>query len=276
VSIDTAFLFHYFYPMRAIFLLLVLMVPGMLRAQVRLSRLELKRHEVYEIKQADILVVDTLIMNDSSRLVFDHQVTENFLHVKKLIIHGIAYVDGHGIHGLRGRNGRTGSSPSSPCTPGGVGLAGTEGTNGGRGLTLSLYLSDIDIKGKLVIDVSGGDAGDGGNGGRGGGGGPGTRLCAGGNGGNGGPGSKGGNGGDAGIVNLIAPRIPELRSMLDQTVIVRNYGGNHGLGGNGGAGGDAGLSPTGNTKLDGKTGRKGPRGLDGIAGKPGTINFPDK
>jgi hypothetical protein len=262
--------------MRIIVLLLVLVIPGLMMGQVRLARLELKKHEVYEIKKADILVVDTLIMNDSSRLVFDHQVPENFLHVKKWIVHGVAFVDGHGIYGLRGRNGRTGSSPSTPCTPGGVGLAGTEGTNGANGLTISSYLSDIEIKGKLVIDVSGGDAGDGGNGGRGGGGGPGTRLCAGGNGGNGGPGSKGGNGGNAGTVNLIAPRIPELRSMLDQTIIIRTYGGNHGLGGNGGAGGDAGLSPTGNTKMDGRTGRKGQRGPDGIAGKPGTINFPDK
>jgi hypothetical protein len=42
----------------------VLVIPGLMMGQVRLARLELKKHEVYEIKKADILVVDTLIMND--------------------------------------------------------------------------------------------------------------------------------------------------------------------------------------------------------------------
>ena len=211
-------------------------------AQVRLSKLELKPKEIYELKGTDILVVDSLIMRDSSRIILNGLKQENFIHAKSVVIYRGAKIDGKGVHGLQGRTGRGGSSPSSPCSDGGPGLMGTGGTSGGKGINLSLYISDITIHGSFIIDVSGGDAGDGGVGGAGGGGGAGTRLCAGGNGGPGGPGASGGNGGDAGSVTFIAPRVPELRSMLNEKMIVRNYGGNQGLGGGGGIRGFSGLS----------------------------------
>jgi len=262
--------------LRVLPLIFALLITAASQGQVRLARLVLKAGEVYEMKGTDILVIDTLIMYDSSRIVLNHLVRDNFIHARKAIFHSGTIIEGKGVHGLRGRNGRSGTSPSTPCGSGGSGYAGTEGTNGGHGLTLSLYLSDVVMKGTLMIDVSGGDAGDGGMGGPGGGGGPGTRLCAGGNGGNGGMGSNGGVGGDAGSVNFIAPRIPELRSFLGEKIIVRNYGGNLGLGGDGGPGGYAGLSPVGNPKMDGKKGRKGIKGKDGVPGKSGSINFLDK
>lgn len=244
--------------------------------QVRLGTLVLKPKEVFELKGGDILVVDTLIMMDSSILKLNRLKAENFIHAKKVVFYRGSLIDGKGIHGLPGRNGRPGATSSSPCSNGAAGTMGTDGTNGGAGVNLFLSISDIVIKGVPTIDVSGGDAGDGGSGGLGGGGGTGTRLCAGGDGGPGGAGSNGGNGGNSGRITFHAVSIPELRSMLGERIFIRNYGGNLGSAGQGGGGGYAGLSPTGKNSMDGKTGRKGARGKNGIAGKTGAINFQNK
>ena len=257
-----------------ILLALLIAIPAL--GQVRLHTLIVKPKEVYELKGTDILVVDTLILMDSSTLMLNKLKTENFIHAKKLVLHKGSLIDGKGIHGIPGRGGRPGPSSTAPCSNGGSGLQGTEGTNGGHGISLFLSFQDIVIHGIATIDVSGGDAGDGGKGGIGGGGGTGTRLCAGGNGGIGGPGSNGGHGGDAGTLTFQAKQIPELRSMLGDRILVRNYGGNPGVGGEGGGGGYAGLNAAGKSSLDGKSGRKGVRGKDGHAGKTGAIKFLDK
>ena len=244
--------------------------------QIHLPKLILKPKEVYELKGTDILVLDSLIMMDSSKIILNKLKHDNFIHAKGAVFHRGSMIEGKGVLGIRGRNGRIGGSPSTPCTDGTAGLMGTEGTNGGMGTNLFLYFSDIQFKGPLIIDVSGGDAGDGSKGGTGGGGGQGTRPCKGGDGGPGGKGANGGNGGNAGVVTFNAARIPELRSMLGSQIIIRNYGGNQGLGGDGGTAGFSGLSPIGDSKMDGKRGRKGLKGKDGLPGKTGAINFQDK
>ncbi len=245
-------------------------------AQIRLSKLVLNKKQVYEIKDTDIIVVDSLIMRDSSKIILNKLKTENFIHAKVAVFYPGALIDGRGATGIPGRKGRSGTSPLSPCTEGGPGSIGTDGTNGGNGINASFYFSEVIIRGVVTIDVSGGPAGDGGEGGTGGGGGPGTRLCKGGNGGNGGAGAHGGNGGNAGSVSFVCPKIPELRLMLGDKIIVRNYGGDRGVGGNGGAGGYSGLSALQDSKMDGKQGKKGLKGNDGFNGKPGAVNFPEK
>jgi hypothetical protein len=256
--------------------LFLLLLPTWLAAQVRLSKLVIKSHEVYELKNSDILIVDTLVMMDSSVLLLNKLKRENFIHARRIIFYRGCLIDGKGVHGLIGRNGRKGTTSTAPCSNGNAGLKGTDGTNGGVGINLFLSFNDLVLNGVPTIDVSGGDAGDGGKGGSGGGGGTGTRLCAGGNGGAGGSGSNGGNGGNAGSVTFHANNISELRSILGDRLLVHNFGGHAGNGGEGGGGGYAGLSPTGKNSLDGKTGKKGVAGKDGIAGKPGAINFQGK
>lgn len=267
----TAFLFPTFNAM--IRLLLLLALTSQALAQVRMTTLALKPKEVYEMKGTDILVVDTLILMDSSVLRLNKLKTENFIHVRKIILHKGSLIDGRGVRGIAGRPGRTGTSSTAPCSDGGPGSKGTEGTNGGNGINLFLSFQDIVLRGVPTIDVSGGDAGDGGNGGSGGGGGTGTRLCAGGSGGAGGPGSNGGTGGNAGNITFQAKQIPELRSMLGDQIHILNFGGHPGTGGEGGGGGYAGLNPVGKSSLEGKPGRKGATGKSGQQGKPGAINF---
>ncbi|MBL7865193.1 MAG: hypothetical protein JNK10_09970 [Cyclobacteriaceae bacterium] len=244
--------------------------------QVRLHTLVIKSKEVYELKGSDILVVDTLIMMDSSTLVLNKLKKDNFIHAKKVVFYRGSLIEGKGVAGLPGRNGRAGTSSSSPCSDGGSGTKGTDGTDGGSGINLFMSFNDIVLHGVPVIDVSGGDAGDGGDGGTGGGGGSGTRLCVGGNGGSGGPGSNGGNGGGGGAITFHATSIPELRSMLGEQIIIKNFGGNLGYAGDGGGGGFAGLNPTGKNSLDGKPGKKGLKGKSGVAGKTGAIHFQSK
>lgn len=270
----TAFLFPYFSAMiRALFLMTMSMPVW---GQIRMTTLVVKPKEVYEIKGTDILVLDTLILMDSAVLRLNKLRTENFIHAKKLVFHRGSVIDGRGVRGIPGRRGRQGASSSAPCSDGSTGGQGTEGTNGGNGLNLFLAFQDIVLHGPVTLDVSGGDAGDGGDGGNGGGGGTGTRLCAGGSGGAGGPGSNGGNGGNAGNITFQAKRVPELRVLLGDKVLVTNFGGHPGTGGVGGSGGYAGLNPVGKSALDGKPGRKGVAGKGGKSGSPGAINFLDK
>ena len=240
-----------------------------------MSKLILKHKESFELK-GDILVVDTLIMMDSSTIVLNRLKSDNFIHAKVAIFHRGSLIEGKGVHGISGRVGKPGVSSQSPCTNGGPGTPGTDGTHGGAGMNLFFYVTDLICKGPVTIDVSGGDAGDGGVGGGGGGGGRGVLPCVGGSGGRGGTGGLGGNGGKAGNITFVSPRTLEIRSVLGGNIIVRNYGGNLGLGGNGGALGFAGLSPVGNVKMDGKPGRKGSKGKDGIQGNQGSINFQEK
>ena len=262
--------------LRKVLPVFLIIFPSIAWTQVRLTKLVLRPKQVYELKQTDILVVDSLIMMDSSRLMLNKYKQQNFIHARVIKFGKGCWIDGAGIQGLKGRDGRPGLSIQAPCTDGGPGGMGTEGTFGGSGINVSIYFSELVTGGTLVIDVSGGAGGKGAKGGNGGGGGPGTRLCKGGNGGQGGFGSNGGNGGNAGNLTLVAPRIPELRNMIGVTIIVRNYGGDEGEGGEPGARGPAGLSALGNSKLDGNIGRKGEKGKNGIAGKPGVVRFQDK
>jgi len=234
-----------------------------------------KYKEKYELK-GDILVLDTLIMLDSSSIILSKLNTENFIHAKVAIFNRGSMIEGKGVHGIPGRNGKPDVTAQSPFTNGGAGNPGINGTHGGKGSNLFFYVSELIFKGPVIIDVSGGDAGDGGVGGGGGGGGRGVHPCVGGNGGQGGSGGLGGNGGNAGNVTFVSLRIQEIRSALGGNIVIRNYGGSLGLGGLGGTLGFAGLSTQGNPKMDGKPGRKGVKGKDGIQGNTGSINFQEK
>jgi len=246
---------------------------SVVNAQIRLTRLELKPKEIYSMGTSDILVLDTLVMSDSSSIILSLDKKDFFIHSKKIVIGKGCRIIGGGESGKPGKDGVKGLTGEGPCRDGGVGKGGTGGSHGDHGKNLSIYSNELIIRGSLLVELSGGDGGDGGKGGEGGGGSPGTRVCIGGNGGNGGNGSSGGHGGDAGALLIVCKNCVNIRSWLGQTLIVRTYGGNAGLGGIGGAGGPAGLNPTGNSSQDGKHGARGKTGPDGQAGKNGAINF---
>jgi hypothetical protein len=242
-------------------------------SQIRLSRLVVTANQIYTIKSSDILVVDTLIMRDSSTIVLAHDKKDNFIHGKHIVIGKACKIIGRGENGTPGKNGAKGITGSGPCRDGLNGRGATGGSHGQDGINLFIYCADLKINGHLTIDLNGGDGGDGGNGGEGGGGSPGTRVCAGGNGGIGGNGSSGGNGGNGGNLLIDCKDCPDLRAWLHQTITVKSYGGNAGIGGEGGPGGMPGLNPGGTSSLDGQHGARGKSGIDGTPGKSGAINF---
>jgi len=61
-----------------VFLLLVSSVKG----QIRVTKLVLDRKEKFVIENSDILVVDTLIMLDSSSIFLNLTKKDNFIHAK--------------------------------------------------------------------------------------------------------------------------------------------------------------------------------------------------
>jgi hypothetical protein len=237
-------------------------------SQIRLTSLILKQNETFEFKNTDILVVDTLIMRDSSRIILNKSKAENFIHAKYLLVGNGCLIDGEGIHGKPGKAGRAGATSSAPCrigAPGGNALPGEKGRNG---LTLSFYITNYIINGSLIIDLNGGDGGDGGRGGNGGSGGGGTRVCTAGNGGPGGNGGNGADGGQGGTLNIHCKECRPLNLLIGDKIQVRNFGGFGGLAGVGGFGGQAGLGPSPH-----KDGQNGPSGKNGTRGKQGKRGY---
>lgn len=255
------------------FIVACVFVPVFAIGQIRVSKLEILAGATYTLVGTDIIVVDTLILNDSSVLKLNRDKRDNFIHAKVFKSGRGAMILGRGAQGAHGTNGRDGISPGGPCLDGTTGRGGLGGSHGEPGNNLFLYLSNIFVSESLAIELRGGDGGDGGNGGRGGGGCPGTRVCVGGDGGQGGNGATGGNGGDGGTLTISCKSCPDLRSWLDIKLVVRNYGGFAGLGGDAGLGGLAGLDVVGDPSKDGKNGPRGRKGTDGTSGKQGAINF---
>lgn len=237
------------------------------KAQIRLAKLSLNKSEKYVIQASDILVVDTLIMADSSQIILNHDKPVNYIHAKIAIIGAGCFITGFGPKGVNGKHGVNGVEQESPCRQGGLGKDGTTGGTGSNGNSLFIYSDDIQIKGSLTFNLNGGDGGDGGDGGQGGGGGPGTRVCQGGDGGQGGSGSRGGNGGNGGDLSINCKQCPDYQFWLGGKLHIKNYGGFGGLGGEAGRGGLAGLGPV----RDGKNGQRGYHGEEGEPGKNGAI-----
>jgi hypothetical protein len=253
---------------KVLFSLLVL--SNSLLAQVRVSKLVVKSHETYTLDQTDILVADTLVMMDSSRIVLNKLKSDNFIRTKVAIIGRYCVIDGKGIPGKPGRRGRGGLSYNAPCRDGLPGGPGSRGLDGRPGVNLFLYLERVTIRGPWIINVAGGDGGQGGQGGSGGGGSPGTLHCYGGNGANGGSGAPGGNGAKGGNVVLSSPKIKLLEPSIGTKIIVNTRGGNPGEGGRAGYHGGAGLGPRGK---NGKNGEPGAEGKSGITGVDGSLKL---
>jgi hypothetical protein len=253
---------------------LITSLLGSAISQVRHNSLVIESHQTYDFGEAtDILVVDTLIMKDSSSIKLNYVKDDNFIHSKILIIGKGCKIIGYGENGRKAKDGGKGYSIDGPCQNGTNGRNGARGGDGINGNNLFLYTDEIAFNGALSIDLSGGNAADGGKGGNGGGGSSGTRLCAGGNGGNGGNGAPGGNGGNSGNLTLRCKQCLDLRNELGKGLLVRVYGGLGGLGGEGGSPGLPGILATGTSEQDGKHGLGGKNGIDGVRGKNGAINF---
>jgi hypothetical protein len=237
--------------------------------QLRLDRLALKPKEVYKIIESDILVVDELVMGDSSVIFLDMTKTESFLHFKSIQIGKGCLIVGRGKDGLKGVNGLKGKNGNGPCADGLNGTDGKPGTAGGLAANLSIYLSQINILGSLTIDLSGGDGGVGGKGGNGGNGTGGTRVCQGGDAGKGGDGGDGGRGGDGGTLKIVCNNCSTSPVLLEnQKLFFRVFAGTGGDGGQEGKAGNQGVG-----KKDGKPGTQGLSGATGVTGARGSYWF---
>ena len=253
------------------FCILFLIVSVNAISQIRFNTFVIKKGSSYLLSGSDIIVADTLVMEDSSRLMLNRAVPQNYIRAKVAIFGNNTRIDGKGMIGLPGKKGSKGKATSGPCYLGKSGNDGARGTDGAAGVNLFLYLDKIIVNGDLVVDLSGGNGGDGGDGGEGGGGSPGTMHCRGGDGGAGGDGGPGGDGGKGGILTFGSADINAVRSIIGSQISVNLLGGNFGYGGIGARGGPPGLGPS-KTK-NGATGNPGKDGEKGRPGFNGSIQF---
>jgi hypothetical protein len=238
-------------------------------AQLRFDALTLKPKEIYTIIESDILVVDSLVMGDSSTIMLDMTKKESFLHFKAIQIGKGCLIVGRGKDGLKGQDGVKGKNGNGPCADALNGSNGGKGIEGMPGSSLSVYLSHINLLGTLTIDVAGGDGGEGGKGGNGGNGTGGTKLCQGGDAGNGGNGGDGAKGGDGGVLKLFCKDCAtNLVSLENRKLFLKVFPGNAGDGGQEGSAGNPGLG----TK-EGKIGKDGIPGKVGISGVKGSYRL---
>lgn len=233
------------------------------KAQIRVSKLVIRPHETFVLDSTDILVADSLIMMDSSHIRLNTLKAQNFIRTRVAVFGRNCRIEGKGMPGKRGTDGASGVTPLGPCRDGMPGRNGLRGLSGGPGVNLFLYIDEIQIKGRLIINLAGGNGGDGGDGGEGGGGSAGTTQCRGGDGGNGGNGGAGGDGGRGGTLTIGGRDAVRAKAMIGSLLVIRNNGGSFGYGGLWGAGGAAGLGPNRNH------GAEGQRGVDGAYGHPG-------
>ena len=84
-------------------LLFVLFLSNSLLAQVRVGKLLMKAEETYTLAESDILVADTLVMMDSSRIILNKLKADNFIRAKVAIFGSHCVIDGKGIEGKPGR-----------------------------------------------------------------------------------------------------------------------------------------------------------------------------
>jgi hypothetical protein len=256
---------------RLLIVFLFVLSAGSLLAQVRVNKLIIRANEKYVLDpSSDILVVDTLIMMDSSSLVLNKLKRDNIVRAEVAIFGNHCIIDGRGVNGKPGRDGKQGFTPSGPCLDGTPGKDGLKGLDGTPAVNLFLYLEIIKIKGQLIVDLSGGNGGRGGNGGMGGGGSQGTIHCVGGNGANGGNAAQGGNGGNGGSLTLSSKKTPAANQWVGNKILVKNAGGYSGIAGKIGYYGSAGLGPS---RKNGKDGQPGLESKGGVAGLPGNTKF---
>lgn len=251
-------------------LILIMVSNGFVMGQIRISKLTVEAGKVFQLKNSDIIVADTIAMEDGAEIQLNSLRKENYIRASVLIAGKKCVINGKGLNGKNGRAGRAGLTFSGPCREGGPGTAGTRGLDGSSGVNLFLYIEKIIVNGNLIIDLSGGNGGDGGDGGTGGSGSSGTRHCRGGNGGAGGNGGEGGTGGNGGSLIISGDEVETIRLMIGSSILVNNSGGVPGYGGLPGSGGSPGIGPS---RMNGKTGNEGNEGRDGKAGENGLIQY---
>jgi hypothetical protein len=236
-------------------------------AQIRLSKLVIERNQNFVLMGSDILVADTLVMMDSSKITLNALKKENYLRTQYFFVGRNCAIIGSGVNGKDGYAGTPGRMAMGPCHNGPHGRNGGNGLNGASANDLYLYADSLILSqgGSLRIDLFGGDGGNGGNGGEGGGGSPGTSHCAGGNGGNGGNAGNGGNGGNGGTLHIGGPYRFKFKTLVGEGIVVRLKGGTFGYGGVAGFGGPPGLGK--------KHGVSGARGSEGRPGRPGNMGI---
>jgi hypothetical protein len=239
-------------------------------AQLRYTKLVIEPGQAFSYAESDILVVDTLIMRDSSSIVLNNLKKENYLYAKVAIIGIGCSIKGNVMHGAAGAGGRAGSSSNAPCKDATNGEDAQSGTDGGHATRLLVYLKHIEINHPILISLAGGNGGIGGKGGDGGSAGAGTIHCDGGDGGNGGKGGHGANGGNGGDLMLNLPITEQAK--LKQQLRVFLKAGTFGRGGRGGYSGSGGLGPRGK---HGRNGLQGEDGFDGTTGTDGVVNYAD-
>ena len=87
-------------------------------AQVRVGTLVIKPNEIYELKESDIIVADTLIMMDSSCIKLNPLKRDNFIRAQVAYLGSGSRIDGRGVDGAPGRNGQNGDTATGPCRDG--------------------------------------------------------------------------------------------------------------------------------------------------------------
>src|SRR5579871_312156 len=99
-------------------------------SQIRLTKLVLEKNQKFKIEKTDILVVDTLIMNDSSSIILNPLKRDNFIHAKETFVGNACSILGLGKNGTIGKAGESSTNQSAPCRNGGLGKDAEVGSHG--------------------------------------------------------------------------------------------------------------------------------------------------
>src|ERR1041385_2301806 len=113
---------------RALIIVVTLFTACDSYAQIRLTKLVLEPKEKFIMEKSDIIVVDTLIMKDSSTIFLNMSKANNFIHAKQAWVGKNCTIMGHGANGEAGSPGADGLVGRSPCRSGAPGANASIGS----------------------------------------------------------------------------------------------------------------------------------------------------
>ena len=108
-----------------------------------MEKLVIAAGQSFELAESDILVVDTLIMEDSSKIILNRNKADNFIHAKVINTGNNCSIIGNGEDGVDGEIGLGGYTAVGPCKDGIPGRKGTAGTSASHGV--NLYLVEMAV-----------------------------------------------------------------------------------------------------------------------------------
>lgn len=125
------------------------------------ARLVLEKGEIFKL-EGNQFFIDTLIMNDGSALMLDNGMNKTLIRTNYFLFGKECVINGEGRPGRKGADGINDASAGYRQRVSTSTVSAAQGQTGGSGVDLTLFCRTVISKGRLTINLRGGNGGVGG------------------------------------------------------------------------------------------------------------------